>query len=104
MVKTIPPGLTHYDILDLTPSASLMDIRAAYVRLVKIYHPDRAPPAHRAAAVVMFQAITEAYATLKKPHLRAEYDRSLTGRDDSIPLNDNRLSGSVWSGLREIFR
>lgn len=104
MVK-LPEHVTHYDILDVAASATLAEIRAAYVRLVKIYHPDRAPPAHRVAAVAMFQAITEAYATLKKPNARAEYDRTLSRDEEpSIPLNDNMHGSSFWDGVRGIFR
>jgi curved DNA-binding protein CbpA len=52
-----------------------MDIEAAWKRLVRQYHPDRAAPDEVASATVRTAAINEAYQTLRNPDRRARYDR-----------------------------
>ncbi|WP_341527541.1 J domain-containing protein [Nostoc sp. UHCC 0302] len=64
---------THYSLLGLHPSASVIDIRRAYRELSKRYHPDTTElPA--AIATSKFQQINEAYATLSNPERRLSYD------------------------------
>jgi curved DNA-binding protein CbpA len=64
---------THYDLLQLHPSASVQQIRRAYRDLSKLYHPDTTslPPAD---AHTQFQQLNEAYATLSSPERRFAYD------------------------------
>ena len=62
----------HYSILGLTKSATNAEIKAAYRRLVKIYHPDKNP--NNPAAVEKFRAIQEAYDVLSHELSRARYD------------------------------
>ena len=65
---------THYDILGLSADAAPDEIRAAYRRLAKQYHPDinRDPDAGE-----RFIAIQQAYETLIDPDARARYDLAL---------------------------
>lgn len=67
---------THYDILGVSPDAAPDEIRAAYRKLAKQYHPDmnRAPDAGE-----RFIAIQQAYETLIDPDARARYDLALQG-------------------------
>lgn len=67
-----------YDILNVAPSAEPVVIEAAYRALMKKYHPDQAGPEGAAAAAA---AINEAYAVLRSPERRAEYDRRERVRD-----------------------
>ncbi|WP_230472141.1 J domain-containing protein [Kingella kingae] len=62
---------THYDNLHLAPDASEAEIRQAYRRLSKQYHPDlnTAPDAHR-----IMQLINQAYEVLSDPKKRTEHD------------------------------
>jgi curved DNA-binding protein CbpA len=62
----------HYSILGLTKSANTAEIKAAYRRLVKIYHPDKNPNSYE--AVEKFRQIQEAYETLIDPVSRSKYD------------------------------
>lgn len=64
---------TYYDMLEVAPSASPETIRAAYVSLIKRYHPDTAG----AEALERSKEITSAYDVLKDPQLRAAYDAQL---------------------------
>lgn len=62
---------THYDCLNVAPTASAAVIRAAYRALSQQYHPDRNPgaEAHR-----MMSDINQAYAVLSDPVQRRAYD------------------------------
>lgn len=64
---------SHYAILGLHPSASVIEIRRAYRELSKRYHPDTTelPPE---TAKSKFQRLNEAYATLSNPDRRSLYD------------------------------
>lgn len=61
----------HYAILELAPSASLQEIKAAHRRLARLHHPDLNPRDHQAAD--RFRAIQLAYDTLTRPTLRQAY-------------------------------
>jgi len=70
----IPPVETCYDILGIAPDATPDEIRAAYRRLAKQYHPDvNSDP----DASERFIAIQQAYEVLIDPEARARYDLSL---------------------------
>lgn len=63
--------LDCYAVLGLSPNAEGVVIRAAYLALMRSYHPDRNPSAEAAARA---RAVTEAYETIGDPESRAEYD------------------------------
>lgn len=61
----------HYATLGVAPHSSRALIRAAYVKLMRRYHPDRNSSPAAAARV---RAVTSAYAVLGVPSRRARYD------------------------------
>lgn len=61
-----------YIVLGLSRTASLNDIKRAYRRLARRYHPDINPGDGRAAA--QFREILAAYETLSDPLRRQQYD------------------------------
>ncbi len=61
-----------YIILGLERGATLGDIKRAYKRLARRYHPDINPGDRMAAA--QFRQISEAYETLSDPERRRRYD------------------------------
>ena len=70
-----PPSLrvsTHYDVLGLSPDAEAPDIRDAWRRLARVYHPDR--NVGDDGATERFQAIVGAYHVLGHPERRRAYD------------------------------
>ncbi len=75
---------TLYDVLQVTPGAGPEEIRRAYYRLVKEWHPDsnlhRAEEAHRRIV-----GINEAWSVLKDPYARRAYDAELRGETEPLP-------------------
>src|SRR5580704_16359194 len=62
----------YYQTLGLQRSASADDIRKAYRRLARKYHPD---VSKEADALERFKQMQEAYEVLKDPKKRAAYDQ-----------------------------
>ena len=61
----------YYSVLGVTPKATTAQIKHAYYKLSKIYHPDRNKSL---TAQKKFQEVQTAYETLGNPKLRQEYD------------------------------
>ena len=77
----MPAQRSLYEILNVTHEAEPVVIEAAYRALMKKYHPDQAPASPSGAASAA--EINRAFAVLRDPERRAEYDRrEWTGRQD----------------------
>jgi curved DNA-binding protein CbpA len=63
--------LDYYGVLEITPSADVAEVNAAFRRLAWRYHPDRNPAP---GATLQFQDINEAHQVLSDPERRTEYD------------------------------
>lgn len=63
----------YYEVLQISKSASSADIKKAYLKLAKQYHPDQ--NASNPDAEKKFKEISEAYDVLKDDQKRAAYDR-----------------------------
>lgn len=71
---------TYYEMLDLKPSATQDEIRAAYTRLATQYHPDRAPiPELKSVFTEIFALFNAAFGALNNPKGREQYDESIAG-------------------------
>ena len=57
--------LAPHELLGVDPKASRAEIKAAYVRLVKAYHPDRADPFLAKHNQEMIKLINAAYEKLE---------------------------------------
>jgi DnaJ-class molecular chaperone len=64
---------TPYEVLGVKADASADDIRKAYRKLAKEFHPDLNPG--KPAAEARFKAVTAAYDILSDPEKRGRYDR-----------------------------
>ena len=94
------PSSTHYDALQLPRGASVDDVRAAYRRLAREHHPDRAGADGEAMA-----RVNQAYEVLSDPERRARYDQHLDHRPPprrpgrvELP-GDRRRKRLAWAAL-----
>jgi molecular chaperone DnaJ len=75
----------HYETLKVSPSASLAEIKQAYRRLVKLFHPDTNQESADRDQIIRINA---AYEVLGDNHNRRNYDQQL--QHDSQKLNSDR--------------
>ena len=85
--------INYYEILGLHSGATAAEIKSAFRRLAKIYHPDKNPNGKD-----QFNKILKAYETLSNPRLRSSYDYKLNYNiaitQTSRPKNTNTKN---WS-------
>ena len=60
VLRTLPP----HEVLQVPENAPLEEVKAAYRRLVKIYHPDRSHEFVQGSNTEMLKIINEAYEVL----------------------------------------
>ena len=93
-------SIDHYKLLGLKDNAEEKEIKSAYFRLAKNYHPDRisyAPdPEIKSKANFVFAAINKAYDTLINPSRREEYDI----HGESEGEDGNRIQGNLKEKAR----
>ena len=80
---------THYQILLINDSATQAEVKKAYYRLVKQWHPD---VCHEDGASEMFQTIKRAYDALSQPASRSRYDVGLKMQAMSPKIMPTRAS------------
>ncbi len=68
---------SHYDVLGVSVLATAEEIKSAYRRLVKYHHPDSLLAKKDRATSERIRQINAAYAVLKDPQSRRDYDRQL---------------------------
>ena len=82
---------SHYVTLELSPSATTKDIKEAFIRLSKKYHPDLNPDGQTSKDKERFQMVVEAYEVLGDPTRKKEYDASL-GLSRKLPFRRATVS------------
>ena len=92
----------YYQVLDVAPTATQEEIKRAYHRLVKRYHPD----ANRdLKTAFLFRRLQEAYEVLSNPEKRRVYDEWLKAKGlypEGKPLQvDVKVSPEVLKPLPE---
>lgn len=97
---------SYYEDIGLDSTATAKEIKEAFYRLSKECHPDRVGQ-DNVEALLQFQAISEAYATLSDPRLRRQYDRGVLGRASSAAdrdLSKHKVEGDAFIQGRAAFR
>src|SRR5260370_15025893 len=87
MTQAMTQAMTHDDprqVLEVTPEAGDEEIRAAYVRKVKEFPPDRAPRE--------FEKIRDAYEALRDPRRRTLHLLSANPKQPLASLLEGRVS------------
>jgi molecular chaperone DnaJ len=89
MPPVLRAQLDYYAVLEITPTADLAEVNAAFRRLAWRYHPDRNPAP---GATIQFQDINEAHQVLTDPVRRAEYDAQWHPRTPENPVPRSRAA------------
>ena len=74
---------THYELLNVSNTATSIEIRKAYHMRAKEIHPDKSLDEN---TTHLFQELGNAYTTLKNPVSRAAYDATLQNENPEIDL------------------
>jgi len=69
--------MNPFNVLEISPDASPDDIKAAYHRLAKRWHPDRFTGAEKEEAESKFRELAEAFSLLKDPLKRASLQQQM---------------------------
>ena len=89
----------HYRLLGVAPRATDAQIKAAYRKLSRVYHPDvqHRADASRGSALAedCFKQIASAYAELSDANRRLNYDRMLMLRDPLRLVDDPRAERAL---------
>lgn len=89
--------MTYYELLGVTPAATPDEIRAAYRKLARQYHPDLNPGNTEAEA--KFKVLSEAYSVLSDTEKRRKYD--VFG--DAAPQSAGNHAYGGGSNLDDLF-
>lgn len=87
---------THYDTLGVPQNATDEQIRAAYRKLVKKFHPDGP-----SGSLDVYQKITEAYSVLSVDAKRSAYDKNLEFLRGEGPDIDDMMRARVMARARK---
>lgn len=69
---------SFYELLGISESGTLSEIKKAYKQLARKYHPDVSPADRIEEYTQRFILLQQAYETLSDPQTRALYDRDLS--------------------------
>ena len=86
--------MDFYVILGVDRDATRRDVKRAYTRLARRYHPDLNPGDREAAA--LYRRATEAYETLMDPERREAYDAH-GQTDEQVPVEGIEFHGFDFS-------
>jgi DnaJ-class molecular chaperone len=84
----------YYKVLGISRKADEKEIKAAYRKLARRYHPDVNPGSAEAEA--KFKEVSEAYSVLNDPEKRRQYDRFGSGWQDVQPGSSGRSSAQDY--------
>ncbi len=103
--RSVINEVTYYELLSVSDSASMEEVKAAWHRFALAFHPDghldHGPDALVAAREV-FQRGAEAYRVLMNPRLRAKYDLALARGQSRLDAPSNSAPPNSVSKVRTL--
>ncbi|MBI5639971.1 MAG: DnaJ domain-containing protein [Nitrospirae bacterium] len=101
-------GLGYYGILGVKDHAATAEIKAAYYRSAKQFHPDihfsLADESLKDKLSDIFSYVYEAYATLSDPQKRKEYDRLITLKPAKLTATQDKARAAFEEGRDRLRR
>jgi DnaJ-class molecular chaperone len=98
-LATVLDQLDYYGVLKLEPGAGASDVKAAYYRESRSFHPDRYAAVESAEVREMigriYRRINEAYTVLRDDQKRVRYQADVTGPDRLKKLRFTALEESA---------
>jgi energy-coupling factor transporter ATP-binding protein EcfA2 len=89
-----------YEVLGVQREASLEQIKKAYHKLVKEWHPDRHPPSRKDECTQRIIEINAAYEILSDPEQRAAYDKyGFNACDLGAAKHQRKGGGDSWEEI-----
>src|SRR5665213_1199938 len=93
----------YYEVLGVTKTCDVEEIKRSYRRLAMKYHPDRNQHDGKAEAEIRFKECSEAYEVLSDPPKRKKYDQfghaGMSGQHDFSHMD----VGDIFSMFNDIF-
>lgn len=91
---------TLYEVLNISSSATLAEIKKAYRQLCKIHHPDKNQGSTESENLL--KQINEAYHILSDKDLREKYDREI--QNEKIHYPQSNVTWSFFESLRPVLQ
>lgn len=95
--------MNPYEILELQPGASTEEIKSAYHRLAKHWHPDRFGGPEKDQAEIRFRELAEAFNLLKDPARRLDLAKKPDAATAVQPPAADRAAEDWYTEAKEAF-
>jgi len=104
VISVAPARKDYYELLGVSKGATPEEIRKAYRKLVKEWHPDAYKGEDKKAAEAKFKEIQEAYEVLSDQEKRAMFDRfGYVGDPSSYSRGSGRTPGAEGGHFDDLF-